>query len=272
MKKASIVIPTKDKISRLRLVLKALEGQVDDTVEVIIVFDGCNKETLKNFEGIRLSYTPIKVIHEQNVGRAKARNSGILKASGNVLIFLDDDRIPSPNFVYKHIKAHEKGRYAIVGERSDVNYPEEKLDEFYRNGLTDSDYSRIKKDSVSERFNYLKKTARIFLGQYIECVTFSTGNSSVQRQDLLNVGMFDENFTGWGLEDTDLGYRLYKSGVKIKRNYSIVNYHLVHPVNNIQQNNENRRNFYYFISKIEGDKAAIRMTKLLHRIIYKQRF
>ncbi len=272
MKKASIVIPTKDKLSRLCLVLKALEGQVDDTVEVIIVFDGCSKETLKNFEKIRLSYTPIKVIQEQNVGRAKARNSGIVKASGSVVIFLDDDRIPSPDFVCKHIKSHQKGRYAIVGERSEVNYPEEILDEFYTNGFTDSDYSRIEKDSVSERFNFIKKTARIILGQRIESVTFSTGNSSVQRQDLLDVGMFDENFTGWGLEDTELGYRLYKSGVKIKRKYSITNYHLVHPVNNIQQNNENRRNFYYFISKMDGDKAAIRMTKLLHRIVYKLRF
>ncbi|WP_242855783.1 galactosyltransferase-related protein [Ruminiclostridium josui] len=185
---------------------------------------------------------------------------------------MDDDRIPAPDFVYKHIMSHQKGRYAIVGERRDVNYSEEILDKFYSDGITKSDYGRIERDSVTERFNFLKKTARIILGQYIECVTFSTGNSSVQRQDLLNVGMFDENFTGWGMEDTDLGYRLYKSGVKIKRNYSIVNYHLVHPVNSIQQNNENRRNVNYFISKIEGDKAAIRMTKLLHRIIYKQRF
>ncbi|HEX2925588.1 MAG TPA: glycosyltransferase [Ruminiclostridium sp.] len=269
MKQASIIIPTKDKLSRLRLILKALEPQVDDSVEVIVIFDGCSRETIEKFKEVKLAYKPVEVVLEKNMGRAKARNSGILRATGNIIIFLDDDRIPSPGFVSKHIKSHQKGRYAIIGERCDVEYPEDVLTRFYEKGFTDADYIQIEKDSVHEGFSLIKRIVRFILGQRIECVTFSTGNSSVERQDLLNVNMFDSNYTGWGLEDTDLGYRLSRSGVKIKRDYSIANYHLVHPVNAAQQNSENKRNLDYFLKKLEGDKAAIRITKLLHRIVYK---
>ncbi|AEY66333.1 glycosyltransferase [Clostridium sp. BNL1100] len=269
MKKASIVIPTMNKLSRLRLILKALESQVDDTVEVIIIFDGCSDEVLCDFKKLKLGFEPIQIIYSENVGRSKARNSGILKASGEIVIFLDDDRIPCSDFISKHVISHKNGRFAIVGQRNNVEYPEEVLEQLYLNGLTESDYSRIDRDSIPEPYEPAKKIARLIFGQLIERITFSTGNSSARREDLIAVNMFDENFTGWGLEDTDLGYRLGKSGVKIKRNFSIVNYHLVHPVNKSQQSSENQKNFEYFLRKIEGDKASIRMAKFLNKLIYR---
>jgi GT2 family glycosyltransferase len=56
-----------------------------------------------------------------------------------------------------------------------------------------------------------------------------TGNASVRRDDLLAVGCFDEDFTGYGHEDLELGYRLARSGVQILYDPEAVNYHW-HPV------------------------------------------
>jgi GT2 family glycosyltransferase len=269
MKKASLVIPTKDKLSRLRLVLKALESQVNEAVEVLVIFDGCNQETLVDFQNLQLSFTPVTIVHEQNLGRARARNSGIGKASGEIVIFLDDDRIPGPGFVEGHIKRHEKGRYAVIGERNDLNYPEAMLETMYYEGFTPAVFERMEQNAIKEPNGLMKKLNRRIFGSLVECVTFSTGNSSARRRDLLEIGMFDEGFSGWGVEDMDLGYRLIKSGVKVIRDYSIVNYHLVHPVDRTRQVEEYWRNLNYFLNKIKDDKMAVLMAKLLSVIIYR---
>ena len=54
---------------------------------------------------------------------------------------------------------------------------------------------------------------------------FLTGNALVKRSTLIEAGMFDENFTGYGHEDIELGYRIKKMGVPILYNYKAVNYH-----------------------------------------------
>ena len=52
-----------------------------------------------------------------------------------------------------------------------------------------------------------------------------TGNASVRKADLDRVGRFDEDFTGYGHEDLELGYRLQKAGVPIAYEPQAVNYH-----------------------------------------------
>jgi GT2 family glycosyltransferase len=57
---------------------------------------------------------------------------------------------------------------------------------------------------------------------------FLTGNASVRRADLLRVGFFDEDFTGYGHEDLELGYRLEKAGIRIVYEPRAVDYHWQH--------------------------------------------
>ena len=60
--KASIIIPTKDKLSRLRLTLRGLERQMTNEVEVIVVFDGCQPEMIDQFKELQFSFEPISII------------------------------------------------------------------------------------------------------------------------------------------------------------------------------------------------------------------
>ncbi|HEX3046581.1 MAG TPA: glycosyltransferase family A protein [Bacillota bacterium] len=71
--KGSIIIPTKDKITRLQLILTALSSQVNENIEVIVVLDGCQPEIILEFDRLELSYHPKKIVSKQNVGRAAAR-------------------------------------------------------------------------------------------------------------------------------------------------------------------------------------------------------
>lgn len=264
MKKASIIIPTKDKLSRLRLVLNALEHQINEEIEVLVIFDDCSDEVLRDFENIKLSFEPIKIIYNQNIGRAKARNSGIMQAIGEIVIFLDDDRIPNPDFVNKHLNRHENGRYAIIGERSNIIYSEEKIEQFYHNEFGFSDFIQMEKNKIKEKYDFFEKIGQRIFGQLLYSISFTTGNSSVRRQDLIKVGMFDENYTGWGVEDVDLGYRLIKDGVKVISDYSIVNYHLIHPVDQKKKKDDFMRNYKYFLNKINNDKIVKFLAKILY--------
>jgi hypothetical protein len=55
---------------------------------------------------------------------------------------------------------------------------------------------------------------------------FSTCNASIARKALLDAGLFDEAFTGWGFEDTELGYRLQIIGMQFRPLLEPVPYHL----------------------------------------------
>ena len=63
----------------------------------------------------------------------------------------------------------------------------------------------------------------------LDWLYFLTGNASAPRAQLDRVGRFDEDFTGYGHEDLELGYRLKHAGVAIEYEPLAVNYHW-HPV------------------------------------------
>jgi GT2 family glycosyltransferase len=55
---------------------------------------------------------------------------------------------------------------------------------------------------------------------------------SFWKNDLIEINGFDEQYTGWGKEDSDIVYRLIESGKKkVKLKFAAVQYHLFHKSN-----------------------------------------
>jgi glycosyltransferase involved in cell wall biosynthesis len=258
--KASIIIPTKDKFTRLRLILETLKYQMNEDVEVIVVFDGCRPEIITEFDRLQLSYHPKKIICERNVGRAAARNLGLWAARGEIVIFLDDDRIPAPDFVSKHLAGHEK-RCVIIGERKQLDLSEAEIEMFVTEFQLDR-LQEIYKKAYVEFFNNLTKKVLLAPNSHFRWLGLATGNVSMAREDLIKVGGFDENFTGWGYEDIELGYRLFREKIPFIKDSSIVNYHLMHEHGH-GKNHEEFRNIKYFLTKIKGDFIPRTILRLL---------
>jgi glycosyltransferase involved in cell wall biosynthesis len=61
-------------------------------------------------------------------------------------------------------------------------------------------------------------------------IAFLSGNVSVRREQLDQVGYFDESFVGYGAEDWEIGYRLYKNGLQFVLDPMTVSYHQEHPI------------------------------------------
>lgn len=268
--KASIIINTKDRISRLYVVLKALEGQVDDTVEVIVVFDGCNAETLNTYGKIKFSYPIIEIVSEKNVGRSASRNLGAKKARGEIIIFIDDDRVPCRDFVKMHIEGH-KEPCILLGNRKDIHLMEYKLEKVM-----------VSKDELSAFLDNMESNATIAFDSHdkllrkllfmkhnpIIWIVFYTGNVSLERESLLRAGLFDENFKGWGYEDLELGYRLYKQKIKFVKGKAAVSYHLTHEISVSGMLEEALKNLKYFSKKVKGDILAKLVIFLLAVPLY----
>jgi glycosyltransferase involved in cell wall biosynthesis len=189
--KASIIMPSYNSLFYLKNTIDSLEKQDIgfDNFELIVVDDGSSdgtSELLKNYSGeINLNY----VINEKNLGRARTRNIGIGKAKYELIIFLDSDIEVRQNFVRLHTERQKDGDIAFVGRI--VFHPDLKLNSYMK--YLDS-----------------KGVAKILPGDKVPGKYFITGNSSIPKKILIEIGKFDECFNHYGGEDTDIGIRLEK--------------------------------------------------------------
>jgi GT2 family glycosyltransferase len=195
--RATLQLCTYNRAHLLRRVLEACFEQTVSDYEVVLVDDGSSDDTPAIIEDARACATvPFIVVRQENAGLAKARNAGLRRASGERIIFIDDDVLPMPNFVAEHLRSHERTPDAIV-RGAVINT--ESFDELPPPYWTIANFSA----------NY-----------------FWTSNVSVSRERLAAVGgFFDERFSEYGWEDIELGLRLRFAGTRSVFNRFAVAFH-----------------------------------------------
>lgn len=86
--KVSVIIPIYNHAHRVGSAIQSVIAQTYQSYEIIVVNDGSTdhlQAVLQTFNGIKL------INHGRNLGRAAARNTGVLAASGEYIAFLDAD-------------------------------------------------------------------------------------------------------------------------------------------------------------------------------------
>jgi lipopolysaccharide/colanic/teichoic acid biosynthesis glycosyltransferase/glycosyltransferase involved in cell wall biosynthesis len=106
----SVIIPAKDAAGTIEDCLRGVHSQrsLKMRYEVILVDDGSTDHTAEIAGGF-----DVKVIRQENAGRASARNAGALAAQGDILAFTDADCIPSPEWLHHLVKPFDDP--AVVG-------------------------------------------------------------------------------------------------------------------------------------------------------------
>lgn len=201
MKKATVVIPTYNRAARLSELLECLTQQGDELGRVVVCDDGSTDETATAV----CSFTqrlPLVYAQQEHLGfrAGQARNLGIARAVGDVIIFVDDDVLVAPDFVSRHVAAHAgavRPRMAI-GYRHRAFTPMHTLD-----NLEDTEPDDRVGDLGSEGQGIAGHPTPWF---FVYSCNFSITRSSSPTPT------FDEAFVGWGIEDLEYGYRLHKAG------------------------------------------------------------
>ena len=211
--KISVVIPTYNRLDSLKRVLVALEKQSVsfDDFEVVVVSDGATDGTN---DYLRFLNTPIsfKPIFQNNAGAAAARNAGIQAAEGDLILFLDDDVVPISELLAEHLNTH--ARYAesdtIVALGPMLTPPDFELAPWVQ-----WEQAMLIKQYVAMHDGEWEPTARQFF----------TGNTSLARGNLIELGGFDRRLTR--AEDVEFAYRLVKAevGTKFVFNEQAIGYH-----------------------------------------------
>lgn len=196
----SVIVPTFQRRDSVIRLLKALQVQTfdPDSFEVLVVIDGSQDGTAEAVAETTTRYC-LRALSQSNSGRAAACNTGIRNAEGELVILLDDDMEPAPGFIAGHWHAHQgQERLGIVGAAP------------VRTGTGSSPASLY----IAERFkSHLKKLSQP--GYQLNLRDFYSGNFSIRRKDLIDIGLFDEDFKVYGNEDLELSYRLRRAGISL---------------------------------------------------------
>jgi GT2 family glycosyltransferase len=202
----SFVVPTYRRPDVLRPTLVALLA-VDyphDRYEVIVVDDGSADETadvvveLQKGAEAKLVY-----IQQENAGAATARNRGARSATGDLLIFVDDDMVVEPSHIGDHLATRATQGDALVNGHWE--FPAGLV-----NVLAATPFGRFRLGLERWVKDGIAKTPLTDGCESPSAVTAC--NLGLRRALFLELGGFDETFPFAGYEDQELSYRAVRAG------------------------------------------------------------
>lgn len=216
----SVVVTTYNRPDALEAVVKACFLQDDKNFEIIIADDGSTANTRDCIARLQLQApVPLKHVWQPDDGfrAAMARNRGTLAATGDYIIFLDGDCIPQRDFIARHRALAQPG-HLVSGSRillsqgltervlrEQIDVAALPLGQRLRARLS-GDMNKVIQTVL--RWPDIGRVRRKFSWRRIKSC-----NLAVWKADLVTVNGFDESFTGWGHEDSDLVVRLFHAGV-----------------------------------------------------------
>jgi glycosyltransferase involved in cell wall biosynthesis len=239
--RTALLISTYNWPEALHLVFKSILNQTKFPDEILIADDGSKEETKTLIEEFRNKIkVPVKHFWQEDKGfrKSKILNKAIAGSATDYIIQVDGDCILHSKFIEDHISSSEKGIY-LYGSRVNI-IPDFVEDIFEKDKNNFGFFSKeIKNRTRSLSIPFL---SRLYKSHYGISSKFRGCNVSFFRKDLIEINGYNEDFEGWGREDSDLVIRMGNSGIRAKRlRYAAILYHIYHKTNsksNLELNNK----------------------------------
>lgn len=105
--RAAVVVPTHGRAARALPVLQAALAD-PATSELVVVVDGADADAERVLADLAAADERVRyLVLEPSVGTARAKLAGARAASAEVLVLLDDDVLPEPRLVSRHLQRHQ---------------------------------------------------------------------------------------------------------------------------------------------------------------------
>jgi len=211
----SIIIPTYNRHTVLERALASVAQHRPPSSEVIVVDQ--SPDSKEKAEVFSKQYPFIHYVCHSRVGLPHARNVGILKSTGTILLFIDDDTLIHPNCFNEHLRSHAQKDISVVAGR---------ITQMNKN------VSWAQTATVAAIDVKTGETTGNFDLDYEGTVLYATGgHMSVKRTVFENSGLFNPKFIGNALfEDVEFSCRIRKKGYAIHYNAQAIVYH--YPIDN----------------------------------------
>jgi len=239
--KASVIVSTYNQPAFLGLVLLSLRLQSRFDFEVVVADDGSGEETrclVQSF--VADSPYPLRHVWQEDDGFRKPAilNQAVRASTADYLIFNDGDCLAHRHFVRGHLGLSRSGS-VLVGRTP-------RLGRELTEGITRADVERgsAQRITLGKVLDYLRgRTTKLEFGVYVgndwlfrqvqktkKTLELWGGNFSCWKTDYVKVNGFNEQITGWGKEDDEIGVRFRNAGLQVVSVANrAVNFHLWHP-------------------------------------------
>ncbi len=205
----SIIIPCFNHFERTEACLNALAETLPESCrgEIIVVDDSSDDETLQRLQQRTGDDDRLKIIRNAvNKGFLASCNQAARIATGEILVFLNNDTIPLPDWLPALLRVfREHPDAGAVGAK--LVYPEGKLQEaggvVFRDG-TAANFGRDDYNPDHPIYSYLRE------------VDYCSGASLATKRELFEqLGEFDSKYSPAYYEDTDYCFKVREAGHKV---------------------------------------------------------
>lgn len=249
MNRTSIIILTHNLMMLTRLCLDSIRRNTDEPYEIIVVDNGSSDDTVSYLLG-QPDITLIR--NEQNLGFAKGCNQGLAAATGDTILFLNNDTIVTPGWLSRMLRSlYSHDHIGMVGPVSNHVSGHQQIDVHYK--------------SLDEINDFSARHGAQFAGVSMDTRRVVGFCMLVKREVLEEVGNFDEQYGLGNYEDDDLCLRVIYSGYRIRIVYDSFIHHFGHMTMATLQDSSLSE-----LLVLNREKASQKWGSEIHELLYKE--
>ena len=250
----SVIIIYHNRPENLRNTLSGLANGSVTPDEIILIEMDIEKSNI-DFLNLNYKHYLLNCNNSNQLPLASARNKGAELSTYDNLVFLDVDCIPSKNFIMNVKKEAPFGNQLFMGTPKYMLKPKvENLENLDKNSIFHPGRPEIRNTTLSNDY-----------GLFWSLCFF------ISKQQFNKIEGFDEQYKGYGAEDTDFAFKLKKSNTDFYLTPFVV-YHQQHPFYRPPLNHFNAivKNSNLFVKKwnIWPMEKHLKKFKLLNLIIW----
>jgi glycosyltransferase involved in cell wall biosynthesis len=207
----SVVIPTYRRRHVLPIVLAPLLADPAAS-EIVVVVDGSRDGSRELLDDMATRDPRLKPYSIENRGKEGARQAGVERARGDVVLLLDDDVLATSDLVAGHARHHAEREGLVVLGYMPVKLPDRRGPGSGATFLYAGEYETRSREYEADPALVLRK--------------LWGGNMSLRRLDALRVGLRSPDYTAGYHQDREFGLRCLAAGLEGRFDRALAAVHL----------------------------------------------